>query len=102
MNNLWLKLKETVKISLSTIGKWTKWIGIDGLLHFLVCYAMILTFVPIVGFWWSLFATIVASMCKEIFDYFIQKDNNKQAVIHDLIMDGIGIICAIIAIIAII
>ena len=92
------KAKEWIKTTTTklyeTAKSIVKWVGTDGLLHFLVCYGMILTFNPIIGFWWSLLTTTLASLGKEIFDYFIQKDNDKQAVRHDLIMDGIGIVCA--------
>ena len=100
-----LKVKEWIKTTITKLYEFTKnivkWVGTDGLLHFLVCYGMILTFNPIVGFWWNLLITIVASIGKEIFDFFIQKDNDKQAVIHDLVMDGIGISCAILMIVLI-
>ena len=76
--------------------KLLKWIGYDGLLHFLVCYAMLLTFTPIVGVWWSLATVCVASVGKEAWDYLIQKDNDKQGVIHDLICDSAGVLIALI------
>lgn len=78
--------------------KLLKWIGYDGLLHFLVCYAMLLTFTPIVGLWWALATVCVASVGKEAWDYFVEKDNNKEQVIHDLICDGVGILCSLVTI----
>ena len=69
-----------------------KWIGTDGLLHFLVCYAMILALTPIIG-WWALIPTALVAAMKEGYDYHIEKDNDKQ-VVHDLICDLAGIILA--------
>lgn len=70
-----------------------KWIGTDGLLHFLVCYAMILALTPIIG-WWALIPTALVAAMKEGYDYHIEKDNDKQQVVHDLICDLAGIILA--------
>lgn len=70
-----------------------KWIAADGLLHFLLCYATMLALSPIIG-WWAILPTAFLAAAKEGFDFFIQKDNNKQQVIHDLICDGAGVVCA--------
>ena len=70
-----------------------KWIAADGLLHFLVCYAMMLALSPIVG-WWALLVALVSALAKEAWDYFVEKDNNKEQVIHDLICDAVGIVAA--------
>ena len=76
-----------------TLKKIKEWVATDGLLHFLVCYALMVALTPIAG-WWALPVTILAALGKEGYDYFIQKDNNKQQVIHDLICDGAGVLCA--------
>ena len=70
-----------------------KWIGTDGLLHFLVCYAMVLSLTPIIGFY-ALIPTIIAALGKEGYDYHIRKSNNKEQVVHDLICDAAGIVAA--------
>ena len=70
-----------------------KWIATDGLLHFLVCYALMVALSPITG-WWALLVTALAALSKEAWDYFVEKDNNKEQVIHDLICDGAGIAAA--------
>ena len=70
-----------------------KWIGVDGLLHFLVCYAMMLALSPMIG-WWALLPTAVVAALKEGYDFHIQKDNDKPQVIHDLLCDAAGIVCA--------
>lgn len=70
-----------------------KWIAADGLLHFLVCYALILSLTPIIGFY-ALIPTIIAALGKEGYDYHIRKSNNREQVVHDLICDGAGIVAA--------
>lgn len=69
-----------------------KWIGTDGLLHFLVCYAMMLALSPIVG--WALLVALVSALATEAWDCFVEKNNNKEQLIHDLICDAVGIVAA--------
>lgn len=76
-------------------NKITKWIATDGLLHFLVCYAMMLTFTPYVGNWIVLGITLAFAFGKEAYDVFIQKDNNYQQAWHDLVCDFAGIVAAL-------
>ena len=76
-----------------------RWVGVDGLLHFLVCYGMLLALTPIVGVWWAIFSVTEASLVKEAMDYLIQKDNDRNAVLHDLICDGAGVLAALITLI---
>ena len=73
-----------------------KWIATDGLLHILVCYSMLLTLTPMIGIWLGLLTVMIILIIKEVYDYFIQKDNNREQIIHDVICDIIGIITAII------
>lgn len=73
-----------------------QWIAIDGLLHFLVCYATMMTFTPIIGAWWAMGIAGILAIAKEARDYFYEKDNNIQQVLHDLICDVIGILGALI------
>lgn len=73
-----------------------QWMATDGLLHFLMCYAMMLTLIPLVGIVWSITITIIIALFKEFYDVFIEKDNNFSQAIHDLICDGIGVLMAII------
>lgn len=73
-----------------------KWVGTDGLLHFLVCYAMMLTLAPIVGIAWSVLATTSMAVFKEVWDFCIQKDNNLEQVLHDAIFDIIGMVAALV------
>lgn len=40
--------------------------------------------------------TVIASAVKEAYDYYIQKDNNREHVIHDAACDVVGMLSAII------
>lgn len=73
-----------------------RWVGVDGLLHFLVCYGMMLAFTPVVGVWWAIFSVTAASLVKEWMDFFIQQDNDRDAVWHDFICDGAAVLAALI------
>ena len=78
------------------LKKLIKWVAIDGLLHILVCYAMMLALTPMIGGWLAMLLTVIASAVKEAYDYYIQKDNNREQVIHDAICDVVGMLSAII------
>lgn len=82
-----------MKKQIEILKKIKEWIGTDGLLHFLICYAMVIALSPIIG-WWAILPTTIIAAAKEGYDFFIQKDNNKPQVIHDLICDGAGIVLA--------
>lgn len=75
------------------IKNFFRWVGTDGLLHFLVCYAMMLALSPVIGFY-ALIPTAIVAAAKEGYDYHIQKDNNREQVVHDLICDAAGIAAA--------
>lgn len=89
-------LKEMLKDMKRFIKDIWNWIATDGLLHFLVCYAMVLTLAPIVGVWWTLGIVLLTALAKEGWDAFIEKDNNAQQVLHDLICDVVGILLALV------
>ena len=78
------------------LKKLIKWVAIDGLLHILVCYSMLLTLTPMIGIWLGLLMVVMASAIKEAYDYYIQKDNNREQVIHDAACDVLGMLSAII------
>ena len=40
---------------------------------------------------------VTLAVVKEAWDYFYEKDNNKEQVLHDLICDLVGIVGALIA-----
>lgn len=71
------------------------WIAIDGLLHFLVCYAMMLALSPIIGIGWATTVTFAFALGKEVYDVFIQKDNNYEQAGHDIICDLAGYFAAL-------
>lgn len=78
------------------LKKLIKWVAIDGLLHILVCYAIMLALTPMIGGWLAMLITVVVSAIKEAYDYCIQKDNNREQVIHDAACDVVGMLSAII------
>lgn len=69
-----------------------KWIANDGLLHILVCIVLMLSFYLLIGYLLSLIITIILGLIKEIYDYYIQKDNTVNQIKHDTICNCIGII----------
>lgn len=79
------------------LKKLIKWVAIDGWLHILVCYSIMLALTPMIGIWLGLLIVMVVSAIKEAYDYYIQKDNNREQVIHDVVCDMIGMVAAIIA-----
>lgn len=70
-----------------------KWIATDGLLHILVCYALMLTFTPLIGSRWATLLTAVIAASKEIYD-ILKKRNNFEQSLHDVICDLVGIFLA--------
>lgn len=72
-----------------------KWIGTDGLLHFLACYAMMMTLVPLTGYTLAVIATSVTAIAKEAYDFLIQGEKDMLNARHDLICDAVGILLAI-------
>ena len=75
------------------------WVGVDGLLHLLVCWLVVLVVTPIRGIWLAVVAAAILSVGKEIWDMFIQKDNSKEQAIHDLICDGAGVLAGLMTIV---
>ena len=49
-----------------------------------------------IGIWLGLLMVMMASAIKEAYDYYIQKDNNREQVIHDAACDVVGMLSAII------
>lgn len=74
-----------------------KYMAIDGLLHFLVCYAIVITFALVDPSVFPIAGTMVAVFCaffKEAWDISFKKQS-KKATIHDAIFDILGIAIAI-------
>ena len=73
------------------------YVQIDGLLHFLVCYALVITFALFDTAIFPIAGTMVAAFCaiiKECWD-ISYKHQAKKATIHDAIFDLLGILIAI-------
>ena len=70
-----------------------KWVGVDGLLHFLACYACMLTFMPMVGLWWAEASTLALAIGKEVYDA-LRGANNKEQMLHDFVCDAAGLAAA--------
>lgn len=68
------------------------WIATDGLLHILVCYAIMLALMPVLGLWWATAATIAVAIGKEAVDGM--KGASASAIVHDFICDGVGLLLA--------
>lgn len=77
------------------LKKLIKWVAIDGLLHILVCYAIMLALTPMIGGWLAMLITLVVSAIKEAYDYYIQEDNDREQVIHDAACDVVGMALAV-------
>lgn len=73
------------------IKKILRWIAVDGLLHILSCYALMLTLQPMVDIWWAKGITATCAIGKEVVDALRGK-NTWEQVRHDLICDAIGIL----------
>lgn len=70
-----------------------KWIGIDGLLHVITCFACMLAFTPIVGVWWAIGITTAVAIGKEAIDAI--KGADIKAINHDFVCDAVGLILAV-------
>ena len=73
------------------------YVQIDGLLHFLVCYALVVTLTLFDTAIFPIAGTMVAVFCatiKECWDASYKHATKKQ-IIHDLIFDALGILIAI-------
>ena len=82
---------------IETIKKFCAWVAIDGLLHALVCYGIMLAVYPMfesheAGILWSFATACAASMGKEIYDVF-RTQCTPEHCWHDLLCDAIGMGC---------
>lgn len=65
----------------------------DGLLHFLMCATISLAFLNLFGcLWFALVMGAIPAIAKEVYDVYIEKDNNYQQAGHDLICDAMGLL----------
>ena len=75
-----------------------QWIATDGLLHILISMAIMLCLQPLVGTILAVCVAVLLGAGKEIYDGAIQKDNNGEQILHDVVCDVVGIILAIIVV----
>ena len=75
--------------------KFYSWIASDGLLHILVSMAIMLCLQPLVGTLMCVCITLIIGLLKEFYDGVVQKDNNVEQVMHDVVCDVVGIVMAI-------
>ena len=85
---------EKIKNAIKSAYQWLDKEG--GMLHFLACYAMMLTFAPL-GFGWASAITWAVAIAKEVAD-IIRKRNTLQQALNDIIRDAIGWGCGTIVI----
>lgn len=72
-----------------------QWIASDGLLHILMSMAIMLCLQPLVGTLISVCITLIIGLLKEFYDGVVQKDNNREQILHDVVCDVVGIVMAI-------
>ena len=83
------KIKNAISKALAWLKKAYQWLDKEGgMLHFLACYAMMLTFAPL-GFGWASAITWAVAIGKEICD-IARKRNTLQQALNDIIRDAIG------------
>ena len=84
LKNLWAKIKA--------------YIGVDGLLHFLICYAIVVTF-GLIDFVAGVVVAVGLSIFKECWDYAnATKAGGKwgwKHTLHDLLFDLFGILVGV-------
>lgn len=74
------------------------WIATDGLLHIVVSMAIMLCLQPLVGTLLSVCITLIIGLFKEFYDGVVQKDNNGEQVMHDVVCDVVGIVIGLIVV----
>ena len=78
---------------IDSIKDFCKWVSSDGLLHILVCYAVMLAITPLGVTFWSgaagaIILAAIPSIVKEGYDYM--RGASWQTIWHDLLCDAIG------------
>ena len=86
-------MKEFIKNLLPAIKNY---MGVDGLLHMLVCYAIVVTF-GLIEYKAGIIIALGLSIFKECYDYSYRKQNpwDWEHTFHDLIFDAIGILLGV-------
>ena len=83
---------------MKTLKNIYQWIASDGLLHILMSMVVVLCLQPLVGTILAVCVAVLLGAGKEIYDGAIQKDNNGEQILHDVVCDVVGIILAIIVV----
>ena len=74
------------------------WIASDGLLHILVSMVVVLCLQPVIGTTIAICVAVLLGVGKEIYDGLIERDNNGEQILHDLVCDVVGIMMALIVV----
>lgn len=83
-NEFWTKVK-------ALFEKVWRWVRVDGLLHILAVYAIVLTFCGPLSWWVADLIAIGVFIIKEVLDLISKKETAEW---HDVICDAIGLILA--------
>lgn len=76
-------------------NKLKNFVRVDGLLHLLVCYCLIVTAALVPGgLLAGIIVAVAASLFKESYDITVKKNPKKDSV-HDLICDAVGVLLGI-------
>lgn len=85
IKNLWARVKA--------------YVGVDGVLHFLVCYAIVVTF-GLIDFVAGVIVAVGLSILKECWDYAVVTKRGEKwnwgSASHDLLFDLLGVVLGII------
>ena len=94
------KIKNAISKVLAWLNKAYQWLNKEGgMLHILACYAMMLTFTPIIGVWWATAITWAVAIGKEAYDIVTKRNTWRQSA-NDLVRDAIGWGCAFVTMLA--
>lgn len=83
-NEFWAKVK-------AFFEKVWRWVRVDGLLHILAVYAIVLTFCGPVSWWVADLIAIGVFILKEVLDFITKKGTPEW---HDIICDLAGLLLA--------
>lgn len=71
-------------------------VGLDGVLHFLVCAVIVFTFAPILhNIGNAVIVATVVALAKEYFDFLIARVNTFKQALKDILFDAFGIAYAV-------
>ena len=79
----------TLRMEITKFLSWIKAGG--GWLYILACYAIMLTFQPMVDIWWAKAIAAATIISKKVVDVLLGKSDAKQA-LHDFACAAIGVL----------